>query len=316
MAFYVDELGLKITHIHRGYIFKCSQWLKPYIDNNTQKRIKASKEKQGSKENFYKKNNNSIYGKTIENPRKRCNVELVNCVERAKKLNQSPEYLKFTIFSDNLVAVHKKKTVVNCNKPIYIGFVILELSKLKMYQTFYQYLKPKFGDRIELLYTDTDSFILHIQSEDLYEEIKDDIKEYYDTKKYPKNSPLFYEGNAFKLGCLKDECNGKVIREFCGTCAKSYIYMIEGEETENKRCKGVKDSAIEELTIQDYLNCVFKGEEKTVKFNLIHSTGHNIYTEKMEKIALRPTQDVRYILPDRVHTLSIGYLGTIEAAHI
>ena len=109
LAFYVDELGLKITHIHRGYIFKCSQWLKPYIDNNTQKRIKALKEKQGSKENFYKKCNNSIYGKTIENPRKRCNVELVNCVERAKKLNQSPEYLKFTIFSDNLVAVHKKK---------------------------------------------------------------------------------------------------------------------------------------------------------------------------------------------------------------
>ena len=191
LAFYVDKLGLKITHIHRGYIFKVSKWLRPYIDNNTQKRIKALKEKQGSKENFYKKCNNSIYGKTIENPRKRCNVELVNCVERAKKLNQSPEYLKFTIFSENLVAVHKKKTVVNCNKPIYIGFVILELSKLKMYQTYYEYLKPKFGDRIELLYTDTDSFILHIQSEDLYEEILNDVKERYDTRKYPKNSPLF-----------------------------------------------------------------------------------------------------------------------------
>ena len=309
LAFYVDELGLKITHIHRGYIFKCSQWLKPYIDNNTQKRIKALKEKQGSKENFYKKCNNSIYGKTIENPRKRCNVELVNCVERAKKLNQSPEYLKFTIFSENLVAIHKKKTVVNCNKPIYIGFVILELSKLKMYQTYYKYLKPKFGDRVKLLYTDTDSFILEIQSEDLYEEIEDDIKDHYDTRKYPKNSPLFYEGNAFKLGCLKDECNGKVIREFCGTCAKSYSYTIEGEETENKRCKGVKDSAIEDLTINDYLNCVFKGEEKTVSFNLIHSTGHNIYTEKVEKIALTPTQDVRYVLPDKVNTLSIGHFA-------
>ena len=87
-----------------------------------------------------------------------------------------------------------------------------------------------------------------------------------------------------------DECNGKIIREFCGTCAKSYSYMIEGEEIENKKCKGVKDSAIEELTINDYLNCVFKGEEKTVSFNLIHSTGHNIYTEKMEKIALTPTR--------------------------
>ena len=307
LAFYVDVLGLKITHIYRGYIFKFSKWLKSYIDNNTQKRIKAYHEKQGSKENFYKKCNNSIYGKTIENPRKRCNVELVNCVERAKKLNQSPEYLKFTIFSDNLVAVHKKKTVVNCNKPIYIGFVILELSKLKMYRTYYEYFKPKFGDRVKLLYTDTDSFILEIQSEDLYEEIADNVKDRYDTRKYPKNSPLYYEGNAFKLGCLKDETNGKPIREFCGTCAKSYSYTIEGEETENKRCKGVKDSAIEELTIEDYLNCIFEGKEKMVSFGLIHSTGHDIYTEKVEKIALTPTQDVRYVLPDQVNTLSIGH---------
>ena len=84
LAFYVDELGLKITHIHRGYIFKCSKWLQPYIENNTRKRILASKENKASKESFYKKCNNSIYRKTIENPRKRCNVELVNSVQRAK----------------------------------------------------------------------------------------------------------------------------------------------------------------------------------------------------------------------------------------
>ena len=89
--------------------------------------ILAAKEKQKSKEKFYKKANDSLFGKTIENPRKWSNVELVNCVERTEKINRSPEYLKFTIFSENLVAVHKKKTVVNCNKPIYIGFVILEL---------------------------------------------------------------------------------------------------------------------------------------------------------------------------------------------
>ena len=181
-----------------------------------------------------------------------------------------------------------------------------------MYQTYYKYLKPKFGERLELLYTDTDGFILHIQSEDLYEEIKEDVKEHYDTRKYPKNSPLFTEDNAFKLGCLKDECNGKIMREFCGTCAKSYSYTIEGETIENKKCKGVKDSAIEELTIKDYLNCVLDGEEKTVSFNNIHSSGHNIYTEKTVKIALTPTQDVRYVLPDRIHTLSIGHFRKIQ----
>ena len=97
------------------------------------------------------------------------------------------------------------------------------------------------------------------------------------------------------------------MREFCGTCAKSYSYTIEGETLENKKCKGVKDSAIEELTIKDYIKCVFEGEEKIVTFNNIHSTGHEIYTEKNTKIALTATQDVRYVLPDRMHTLSIGH---------
>ena len=306
LAFYVDELGLKITCIHRGYIFKCSKWLKPYIKNNTEKRIQASNEGHKSKEKFYKKCNNSIYGKTIENPRKRCNVDLVNCVERAEKLNRSPEYLNFTIFSEKLVAIHKKKTIVKCMKPIYIGFVVLELSKLKMYQTYYKYLKPKFGDRIKLLYTDTDSFILHIESDDLYEGIKLDVSKHFDTSKYPKDHPLYNPNNAFKLGYVKDECNGKIMCEFCGTCAKSYSYTVEGEKDVIK-CKGVKDSAADELTINDYLNCVFDGVEKTVSFNIIHSTKHDIYTETTSKIALSPNQDVRYVLPDKIHTLSIGH---------
>ena len=146
----------------------------------------------------------------------------MNCIKRAEKLNKSPEYLKFTIFSENLVAVHKKKTVVNCNKLIYVGFVILELSKLKMYKTYYEYLKPKFGDKVCLLYTDMDSFVLEIKSEDLYEEIAPDVSECFDTSKYPKDHPLYTGENAYKLGHLKDECNGKIMHEFAGTCDKSY----------------------------------------------------------------------------------------------
>ena len=181
---YLVYSELLAFYIHRGYIFKSGKWLQPYIENNTRKRIQASKENKTSKESFYKKNNNSIYGKTIENPRKRCSVKLVGSVDQAKKLINSPEYLDFKIFSEDLVAIHKKKTVIECNKPIYIGFVVLELSKLKMYQTYYEYFKPKFGERVNLLYTDTDSFVLRIESEDLYEEIKPDIVNHFDTRKY------------------------------------------------------------------------------------------------------------------------------------
>ena len=83
------------------------------------------------------------------------------------------------------------------------------------------------------------------------------------------------------------------MREFCGACAKSYYFTIEGESNGSVKCKGVKDSAACELTMDDYLNCVFNDIGKTVSFNTIRSTGHEVYTEKTTKIALRPMQDVR-----------------------
>ena len=111
----------------------------------------------------------------------------------------------------------------------------------------------------------------------------------------------------YKLGYLKDECKGKVMCEFAGTCAKSYCYTVEAEECDSVKCKGVGNSAIAKLGMKDYLNCVLDGVEKIISFNTIQSTNHKVYTEQTTKKALCATHDVRHVLPDKSHTLSVGH---------
>src|ERR1700733_12292162 len=127
--------------------------------------------------------NNSFFGKTMKNIRKRINVKLVTNRISARKQITKPTSVKRKIFSDDLMAIHLKKCQTEMRKPMYLGFSILELSKLVMYEFYYNILRPKFGDRIELLYQDTDSFVMNIQSNDLYAEL-DTIKEHFDFSNY------------------------------------------------------------------------------------------------------------------------------------
>ena len=92
--------------------------------------------------------------------------------------------------SENLLATEMKKTKVKINKPIYLGLSILEISKTLMYEFWYGYMKPKYGDNVELCYVDTDSFIMHIKTEDFYEDIANDIEKRFDTSNYEVNRPL------------------------------------------------------------------------------------------------------------------------------
>ena len=92
--------------------------------------------------------------------------------------------------SENLLATEMKKTKVKINKPIYLGLSILEISKTLMYEFWYGYMKPKYGDNVKLCYVDTDSFIMHIKTEDFYEDIANDIEKRFDTSNYEVNRPL------------------------------------------------------------------------------------------------------------------------------
>ena len=120
--------------------------------------------------------NNSVFGKTIEKIRKRQNIELVDDRKKAVKLSSRPNFDRATIFDKNLIAVHMKKTEVYFNKPVYVGQAILDLSKTLMFDFHYNYIKKKYKDKAELLFTDTDSVMYQTQTDDFYEDISHDIE--------------------------------------------------------------------------------------------------------------------------------------------
>ena len=225
-----ESLGLKVTKIHRGITFEESAWLKPYIDLNTNLRAKAAND---FEKDFFKLMNNSVFGKTMENIRKRVDVRLVTNEKDAKKLISKPNYQHRTIFCDNLVAIHMKKTKLVFDKPVYLGMCILDLSKTLMYDFHYNYIKPKYDVKAKLLFTDTDSLSYEIETDDFYKDISKDVKSMFDTSNYHKNHPSGIETGVNKkiIGMFKDEAGGKIIEEFVGLRAKL--------RAKGQRCKGI-----------------------------------------------------------------------------
>ena len=299
------KAGLKLKKIHRGIKFYESAWLKPYIDKNTNLRTKAKNE---FEKDFFKLMNNSVFGKTMENIRNRVNVKLVNLGEKFKKLVAKPNFISRKIFNENLVSVHMKKTSLTMNKPVYLGMCILDLSKIIMYDFHYNYIKPKYGNNAKLLFTDTDSFMYEIQTEDFYKDISGDVRNRFDTSDYPENHPSRIPTGINKkvLGMFKDEAAGKNIKEFVGLRSKLYSYIME-EGKENKRCKGVKKQVVQKyISHEDYKTCLETGKEQLRRQNIIRSYEHELYTEEVNKIALSAADDKRYIL-NNYDTLAWGH---------
>ncbi len=199
------KMGLKLTKIHRGITFEESCFMKSYIDLNTDMRTKGTTD---FEKDFYKLMNNSVFGKTMENVRNRVNVKLVTNKKDLNKLVKKPNYKRVSEFHENLVAVHMEKTSVKLCKPIYLGMSILDLSKTLMYEFHYDYVKPKWGDKVKLLFTDTDSLCYEIQTDDVHKDIKNDADKWYDTSNYDKDHPsgLYSGKNKKVIGYYKDEC--------------------------------------------------------------------------------------------------------------
>ena len=300
------NLGMELKKIHRGIRFIECDFLKPYIDMNTNLRTKA---KNNFEKDFFKLMNNSVFGKTMENIRNRVNIKLVDTGEQFKKLAAKPNYESRKIFNKNLVSVHMKKTSLTMNKPVYLGMSILDLSKTVMFDFHYNYIKPKYGKQAKLLFTDTDSFLYEIQTEDFYKDISGDVKDRFDTSDYPEGHPSGIPTGINKkvLGMFKDEAAGKNIKEFVGLRAKLYSYKME-EGKENKKCKGIKKAVVEKsITHEDYKTCLETGKEQLRRQNIIRSYEHVLYTEEVNKIALSAADDKRYLLKDSFDTLAWGH---------
>ena len=252
--------------------------------------------------------NNSVFGKTIENIRKRQNITLVDDRAKAVKLASQPNFDRATIFDRNLIAVHMKKTEVFFNKPVYVGQAILDLSKTLMFDFHYNYIQKKYThNRAKLLFTDTDSLMYEITTDDFYKDISKDIKTKFDTSDYPPNheSGILTGANKKVIGMFKDEVAGKQITEFVGLRPKLYSFKVEGEKA-NKKCKGIKKNVVKKgINFQDYFECLFSGEKQMRSMKIIRSENHDIYSKEVNKVALSNEDDKRILEKDKVHTLAL-----------
>ena len=181
------------------------------------------------KKDFFKLMINSVYGKTMENLRKMINVRFVNNKKDFLKYTSKPTYVTHKIFKKNFAAIHEIKLVLILNKPIYVVFTVLDLSKWLMYDFQYSFIKKTFN--VELLLTDTDSLTYKIKSENVYKEFFK-WKDLFDFSKYSKDSKFCDDTNKKVIGKMKDEYSGAIIDQFIGLKSKMYsIKKINGSES-------------------------------------------------------------------------------------
>ena len=199
-----------------------------------------------------------------------------------------------------------KKTEVYFNKPIYVGQAILDISKTLMFDFHYNYIRKKYGEKAELLMTDTDSLMYHIQTDDFYSDIKKEVKKKFDTSNFPDDHPSRIEigVNEKVIGKFKDEASGKQITNFVGLNSKLYCFKVE-EEGEILKAKGVKKNVIKNsMSSEDYKKCLFS-EEKLMKEMNIISRNHDIYSMTVNKVALSANDDKRLVCPNKIYTKAL-----------
>ena len=227
LQFYLSQ-GMRLKKVHRVLEFNQEPWMEPYIAMNTEFRKQA---KSDFETDFYKLMNNSVFGKTMENLRNRVEVNIVRAwdANNIRKLVSDPSFHSFELFSHEMAGVHMNKKRLVLNKPVYTGMTILDTSKLLMYDFYYNHLKARYGEKCELVYTDTDSLILDIQTEDVYKDMKEHLW-LYDTSNYSKDHPLYDSRNKKALGKMKDERGGEPIEGSVGAATEDVLNQESMEQ--------------------------------------------------------------------------------------
>ena len=303
-------LGMRLQKIHRVLQFKQQPWLKSYIHLNTDLRKGAKSE---FEKDFFKLMNNSVFGKTMEDVRKRVNIKLITSPKQFKKHVAKITYKRSEVFVNDdekeeyLVGLEAKRLTVTLDKPIYTGFTVLELSKLHMYDFHYNHMMKKYGaEKAKLLFTDTDSLTYQVNTQDLYQDMKED-QDLYDTSNYPQEHPLYSIKNKKVIGKFKDETAGLPITEWVGLRPKMYsIKLMDGKE--KKTGKGIKKNVLtKQIKHQDFKDCLFLQQDYQHSMMNFRSQGHQLFTIRQIKKSLSPFDDKRYILDNGITTRAHGH---------
>ena len=260
---------------------------------------------------LFKLMNNSVFRKTMENIRKHRDIKLVTTDKKRSKLVSEPNYHTINLISEDLSIIEMKKTKVKMSKPIYLGLSILEISKTLMYEFWYDYTKPKYGNDVKLYYMDTDSFVMDIKTNDFYRDIANDVESRFDTSNYEVNRPLPTGKNKKVIGLMKDELGGKIITEFVTLRPKTYSYLTD-DGKEDKKVKGRKKCAMKRMIkFGDYKNCLLNDEMILKSQQRFMRKKHDVYTENINKIALSNGDDKRIVSSDKITSYPYGYKGKI-----
>ncbi|KXZ46501.1 hypothetical protein GPECTOR_43g938 [Gonium pectorale] len=300
-------LGMRLLRVHKVIEFDQRPWLRDYIADNTRQRTLAKAAKDAFLSDLWKISSNAVFGKTMENVRKRCCLDIRTKADKftAKALS-SPRLQNVTRFGENLVCLHMRKTSVVINKPIYVGMCIMDLFKTLMYNFHYNTMLARYGhEHCRLLFTDTDSLCYHITTPDVYVDMAS-MREAFDFSEYPRDHPLHSTENCAVSGRFKDETSGTPISEFVGLKPKMYAFRTD--TTEKRTAKGIKKSV--EIGFAEYRQALEGGTCTKVTQLAIRSFKHQLHTVQQTKVGLSPIDTKRYVMDDGVTTLAYGHKDT------
>ena len=211
---------------------------------------------------------------------------------------------------ENLMSCEMGKVKVKMNKPVYLGQAILDSSKTKMYEFHYDYMKRKYDEEsLKLLYMDTDSLVYNIKTEDFYKDIAEDVETRFDTSGYEPDRPLPIEKNKKVIGLIKDELGGKIMKEFISLRPKMYSYRVE--ESEPKKCKGIKKCVVKKTISFEDKRCLLEGRNIHRSQLMSRSKKHNVRTLEVNKLALS-REDNKRISIDGIDSLAMGHKNLLS----
>jgi hypothetical protein len=310
LRFY-QEMGVVVNRVHKAIKFKEEHVFQPYIAENTAKRAAATSLFEKS---FWKLLNNALFGKTVENLRKRMDVRLCSSHDRFVAYASRPTYQRCMEIDQDFLAVFLQKEKICLNRPVFIGQAILDLSKLRMYKLQYVELEKyrrQFDCEINLVAGDTDSFFLECKGVSLDGQLLPAMKEdgLLDTSNFATTNPLYSTTVTNQIGLFKDEnCGRSDYTEWVFLRPK--CYSLESHSSSAQKAKGVLRRIVKtQLKHKDYKN-FFKSlsssssslstttstspMKHTVMQQLIISKKHQLYTIAQSKVALSAVDDKRY----------------------
>ena len=245
-----EALGhwLILEKFHKVTQFSQKAWLKPYIDINTKL---TTTDKNNFEKDFFKLMSNSTFRTTLKNVRKYTDINRVTTSVRESPLVSDPSYHTTKWFSENLLEIEMNKTEVKIGKPVYLDLSIVDVSKIAMYEYWYDFIKQMHGDEEKPCYTDTGNFIVYIKSEDIYG-LAGDIKKRSDTLNYEIKRPLPIAKTKKVIGLMKNELSGKTIKKVSALKPNTYSYIIDDDHSD-KKAKDTKKCVVKwEIRFQDF----------------------------------------------------------------